>query len=105
MVPGTLTFAGNYQSLGTDVLGRERASGKGQLLDEPIESLFPLGGIVGVVGDMPEVGDLLLIEHGVESLANGKQSVPAAARKPQQFESPDSDRISKEVFGFLSVGG
>lgn len=49
-------------------------------MNKPIQRLFPLWSVVGVIRDVPEVGDFERLHLGVELLADMKKAVAFATR-------------------------
>ncbi len=73
------------------------------MLEEVVESLFPFGGVVGVVGDVPCVGDGEVFESGVHGLADAEEAVFGAAGEPDESGGFEGGGVGDEGFGFFGV--
>ena len=67
------------------MLGARACSTKDPLCEE-IEVVPPLGRVVRVAIDMPDVRNVLALEIGMHALADADQAVPLAAGDPEQFQ-------------------
>ena len=70
------------------------------------EIVFPVCGIVGVMIKIPDVGDLLLTQVTLGSLADTQQIIATAAGEPDQVERVFCQFTGRnELFRAASVGG
>ena len=76
-----------------------------ELFEEVVEGLFPFGGVVGVVGDVPCVGDGEVFESGVHGLADAEETVFGAAGEPDEFGGFEGGGVRDEGFWFFGVRG
>src|SRR3712207_6678236 len=75
-------------------------------LGEVVERVAPVGGVVGVVVDVPDVVDALFLQVGVDVLAGADQAVLVAAGEVEEFELLFGGvGVGEEVGGALGVGG
>src|ERR1700722_2419676 len=77
-----------------------------ELLGEVVEVVPPLGRVVSVAVDVPDVRDVLLFQVGMHALADAEELVLVAAGDPQELELLlRAFRVGNQFRGRLRVRG
>jgi hypothetical protein len=58
------------------------------VLDEQIQVVLPLRRVVRVAVNMPDVGNVVLLQVSMHALADADQAIPLPASEPQQLGGP-----------------